>query len=140
MGKPILVAVDGSDHARRAVERGLELASDRGVPLHVITVVDRRIRSEPALSSGELVTIASEDRCRDLQTVVERDAARSGVECHCEVCHGLPHERVLEYADEIGAASVLVGVHGDRDSHLGGVGRKLREASDYDVRVIGPDG
>jgi len=46
----ILLATDGSEYARQAAKRALELAADRGVPLHVICVVDQRRFDNTALS------------------------------------------------------------------------------------------
>ncbi|WP_265111159.1 universal stress protein [Halosolutus halophilus] len=58
---PILLATDGSEYARQAAKRAIELAEEREATLHVICVVDQRHFDDPALSSAELATIYAED-------------------------------------------------------------------------------
>jgi nucleotide-binding universal stress UspA family protein len=140
MAAPILLATDGSDDARRAAERAVALAGERGVPLHVLCVVDRRVHDEPGLSSTELVTMEVETHGHDCVAEVSRMAERAGVEVAGDFRHGVPHELVLEYADETDAGAIVIGEHGDHDRHLGGVGRRLVAESDREVIVVGAEG
>lgn len=135
----VLLATDGSEHARRAAERAIEVASERGVTLHVLCVVDQRVHSEPGLSTDELSTIAAEDHGHDCVAEVSSMAADSDVTVEGDVRHGTPHELVMEYADEIDAEAVVVGEHGDHSEHLGGVGRRLVEESPREVIVVALD-
>lgn len=134
----ILVATDGSEHARQAVGHAIELAGEHGATLHVLAVIDRRVHNEPGLSTNELVTIETEDWYRECLAGVEQQAATAGIDVECKVCHGIPPERILEYADEVDADVILVGVHGDHATHLGRVGRTVLEESDREIRVVEP--
>lgn len=130
----ILLATDGSDPARAAERRAVELARDRGVPLHVLCVVDSRTNDEPSLSTAELRTIAAEDaghRCvRSVQRLASKDTTVEGA-----VRHGVPHELILEYADALDADAIVLGEHGDHRRHLGGVARRVRRATDRETIV-----
>lgn len=135
----VLLATDGSEYATRAAERAIELAAERGAALHVLAVVDRRTVDEPALSVDELATIEAEDHAREsLEAVVEL-AADAGVTVVWEHRHGIPHAEILTYAAEIDAAVIVVGEHGTRDDHCGGVGRRVAEIADREVVVAGRD-
>jgi nucleotide-binding universal stress UspA family protein len=136
MGDTVLVATDGSQHADRAVERAIDHAADEDATLHVLAVVDSAVNPEPALSAGELATIRTEDRYSDCLADVAQRADSADVEVTCRVCHGDPDRAVLSYAEEIDADAIFVGVHGDPRGHLGGVGRRIREGTDRDVRVV----
>jgi len=137
--RTILVAVDGSEHARAALERGLQLADAHGARLHVLGVVDRRVRDEPGLSSAELATIEAEEAYAEVMVDVERAAADANVDTECQVRHGIPEEEILAYADEIDADVVFLGVHGEHDTHTGGVGKRVRATCDCELRAVRGD-
>lgn len=63
-------------------------------------------------------------------------ARGSGVEVEGTHRHGVPHELILEYADDVDAVTIVVGQHGDHTKHLGGVGRRVAEESDREVVVV----
>lgn len=132
----ILLATDGSEYARTAAVEAIDLAKREGATLHVVCVVDNRRFDEPALSAGELATIYAEEHADMNVTDVVLMAEAEGVSVEGDTRHGVPHEVVLEYADEVNADIVVVGEHGDHDEHFAGVGRKVDEASDREVRVV----
>lgn len=137
MYERILVATDDSEHAREAIDRAMDAARRHGATLHVIAVLDKRVYAEPGLSSDELVTVETEERYNDWMAEIETRAAEAGVECEYEVCHGIPHECILQYADEVDADVIFVGAHGDHADHVGGVGETVLEESDREVHVVG---
>lgn len=136
----IIFGTDGSADAERAAEYAVDLARERDATLHVICVVDRRVLDEPALSSDELTTILVEDHCSEAVERIRSLAADAGVSVETVSRHGTPHETIHQYAEEIGAESIVVGHHGERGEHCGGVRRRLAElAPDYEVVVAPPD-
>jgi len=140
MTDSILVAADGGEYAARALRRAIDVAKDTGSRLYVLAVVDERIHGEVGLSSEELVTVETEDRYTDFLDYAIGEAAAADVDCHCECQHGIPHERILEYADDVDADVIFIGVEGDHADHVGGVGRKVQAESSRDVHVVGDDG
>lgn len=136
MYERILVATDDSEHARYAIERAIDFARKHGATLHVIAVVDNRVYAEPGLSSDELVTVETEELYNEWMSDIGDRAAEVGVECEYEVCHGVPHECILEYADDVDADAIFVGAHGDHADHVGGVGQTVFEETDREVYVV----
>jgi nucleotide-binding universal stress UspA family protein len=132
----ILLATDGSEHAREAAREAIDLAADRGATLHVICVVDQRRFDSPALSSAELATIYAEDHAAVCVREVTEMAEEREVRIEGDTRHGIPHEVILDYADEVDADVVVIGEHGEHDEHFSGVGRKVLEESDREVRVV----
>lgn len=132
----VLLATDGSEYARRAAERAIELAEERSVPLYVICVVDRQRFGESALSSAELATIYAEDHAAACVAEVERMTEGRDVSVEGDTRHGVPHEIIMEYADEVDADVIVVGEHGDHREHFAGVGRKVTERADREVVVV----
>ncbi|MFA9418124.1 universal stress protein [Natrinema sp. HArc-T2] len=132
----ILLATDGSEYARQAAKQAIELAADRGVPLHVICAVDQRRFDDTALSSAELATIYAADHAAICIEEVAEMAATEDVRVVGDTRHGSPHDVILEYADEVDAEIIVVGEHGDHTEHFSGVRRKLLEESDREVRIV----
>jgi nucleotide-binding universal stress UspA family protein len=132
----ILLATDGSEYARAAAKRAIELAAERGATLHVVCVVDQRRFDEPALSSAELATIYAEDHAIVSVEEVTGMAAERGVRVEGDTRHGIPEEVILQYADEVDADLVVVGEHGDHDEHFAGVGRAVTDRADREVMVV----
>ena len=134
----ILLATDGSAAARGAERRAVDLARDRGAHLHVLCVVDRRTNDEPSLSSAELRTIRAEDEGHRCVRSV-RELAGDGAPVEGVVRHGVPHELILEYADELDVDTIVLGAHGDHSRHLGGVARRVARETDREVVVVDAD-
>jgi nucleotide-binding universal stress UspA family protein len=132
----ILLATDGSEYARAAAERAIDLAEERGTTLHVICVVDERKFDDPALSSAELATIYAEDHAALSIDEVMEMARASDVSVEGKTKHGMPHEVVLAYADEVDADVIVVGEHGDHETHFSGVGKRVTNMADREVVVV----
>lgn len=129
----VLLATDGSEYARHAAEHAIALAKERDATLHVLCVVDRRSLKEPALSSEELMTVLVEDHCRDEIEAVVSMARDEGVPVEWSSRHGVPHEVIESYAADVGAGVIVVGHHGQRGEHCGGVRRRLLEHTAREV-------
>jgi nucleotide-binding universal stress UspA family protein len=136
----ILLATDGSEFASVAAETAIDLAKQFDDTLRVICVVDRGKFSEPALSSGELATIAAEDHAAGCVSEVAEMAAENGVTVEGVTRHGVPSDTILEYAGEVGADRIVIGEHGDHDRHFSGVGTQLSAATETEVIVVSPSG
>ncbi len=118
----ILVPIDGSDPANRAIEHALSHAREYGAEIHAMYVVETNRYGEPALSSTELVIEELEEYG---QTLIDRLVDRADNEgIHVEgVCrHGTPNEEILAYADEVDADLIILGYQGqshDIEGHIG---------------------
>jgi len=132
----VLLATDGSEYATRAARRAIRVARERDATLHVLCVVDRRKLEEPALGSGELATIAAEDHGRECVALVRELAGGTDVTVEGRTCHGVPPDEILDYAEQIDASVIVVGEHGEHDTHFGGVGRAVTDRADREVIVV----
>ena len=111
----ILVAVDGSESALRAVDVAAaqaRLTPDGG--LHVLTV------RHPASFYGALEIYVTEEQMREIATrqatavldaAAER-AARSGIRFETEQLEGEPAAVIADRAVELGCEAIVMGSHG----------------------------
>ena len=138
MVETILLATDGSEHARRATAHAIALAKRADAALQAVFVVDTRDLGEPALSSVELLIDEYEDRGRAVLAEIEAVATQHGVEIETRCCHGTPLEEIQAMADAVDADVIVVGERGEtHEIRDGEVTRALRER---DRRVIVADG
>jgi nucleotide-binding universal stress UspA family protein len=118
----ILVAVDGSAPANRAVTHALEQAEQAGAELHAIFVVDTSRFSEPALSSMEAETTAVEEWGTEQLEEVRERGEPLGVDVVTRCCHGKPYQEIIEYADSVDADLVVLGYQGQDHSQSDTIG------------------
>lgn len=126
----ILAATDGSDGARRAVRRAVELASLFNADLHLLYVADSDQFStdKPRDVVAELLAdaeAAGEEHLRELEEL----ALEGGVDhVHREVRRGVPHAEILDYADAHEVELVVMGTHGEsgyESVHLGSTAEEV---------------
>ena len=111
--KTILIATDGSDSAREAVELGLELAAEqhaRPVVAHVAPQVD-------VLPSGAFgMTGAQEHELTDYDWIpleeARKLAAERGIEVETKMLRGDTVDELVAYADSLDADLIVVGSRG----------------------------
>lgn len=132
----IVLATDGSEYAREAASRAVELAADRAVPLYAICVVDQRRFNDPALSSTELATIYAEEHAAMCISEVAEMGESYDVDVSGVVRHGIPEKVILDFASEVDAEVIVIGEHGDHDEHLAGVGERVADRSDREVVIV----
>jgi nucleotide-binding universal stress UspA family protein len=134
----ILVPTDGSSGADRAVEHAIDLAKTYGAQLHVLYVVNEASLSAE-VNSQQVIENFEEQGGEVTYEVAER-AADAGVEDVREVVvHGVPHEAILEYAEDEGMDLIVMGTHGHTglDRYLlGSVTEKVVRTSDVPVLTV----
>jgi len=91
-GDKVVVAYDGSPHARKALRAGADVAREWGMALHLVTV-------------------------RGDAEAVQREAlgyleSRDGLEIVCVARQGDAGEEIAAYAGESGAAVIVMGAFG----------------------------
>ncbi|WP_255194778.1 universal stress protein [Halorarius litoreus] len=136
MYERILIAIDDSPGAERAIEHALDVADDEAAEVYALHVVDTRSFGEPALSTAELVVDEAEDEGhRLLETFADR-AASSGVPVTTRCVHGVPHEEILTYAAEIDADLIVLGYESkNRQRYIGSTTRAIVDTSDRAVHT-----
>jgi nucleotide-binding universal stress UspA family protein len=119
--RTILVATDFSEHADRALDYAVELATRLGAKLHLVHAAALPLVSVPemgisynALTLEELTARGREG----LDACIDRYRARLPIEAHIAV--GDARTVIDDVAKQIGAELVVMGTHGRR-----GIGRVL---------------
>ncbi len=136
MPSSIVVGYDGSDCARAALERAVELAKLDGSK--VVVVFGYEI---PAAYGGE-----TGDYRRAVRAIAEQAAAEaaaqvkgSGVAFETELVPERPAEGLVHVAERHGASMIVVGTHGEHPiagAILGSVPHKLLHISPVPVLVV----
>lgn len=111
----ILVPIDGSDNALRAVQYAVQVAKDRqSASIHLLTV-----HLEPELQ-GAITVYLDRDKLKEIyrergETLLERAGAvveASGVTCTKEMLFGDVAPAIARRADELGCDVIVMGTRG----------------------------
>ena len=135
----IVIAVDGSDEARRAAKRGLELARAVEAEVTVVSVVEQKTLrlTETAEEKRQL-----RERGEEALAEIEALAAEVGHAVRTELLEGKPAAKIREHVATTDAELLVVGRQGRTGLGrrlLGGVTEQLLHRSDVPVLVV-PDG
>jgi nucleotide-binding universal stress UspA family protein len=135
----IVIAVDGSNEARRAARRGLRLARTFDSTVTVLSVVERKALR---LTETSAEKTRLRERGEEALAEVEELASELDYPVSTNLTDGKPAVRISEYADERGADLIVVGrqgLTGVGRRLLGGVTERVLHRSDVPVLVV-PDG
>jgi nucleotide-binding universal stress UspA family protein len=138
----LLVPIDGSDHAQRALDYALKLAKENvPVELHILTV-----QPEPNVY-GEIQVYITEERMAQLQRRHSEDmlapalkaARNAGVTHTSEIVIGNPASTIAKRADELGCDGIVMGTQG-RDAMgsvlMGSVALKVVHLTKLPVTLV----
>jgi nucleotide-binding universal stress UspA family protein len=134
----ILIATDGSDCARGAVEHGLSLAAALGgaVMFVVVRQAPLAVLGDPYYEREAGRELARAQAAADEAMVA---AAQAGVDADYELLEGSPAERILALAKSRDADLVVVGSRGRgpvKGALLGSVSSAVAHAADRPVLVV----
>jgi len=120
MYKTILVAVDGSQTAKQAVQEAVKMATLTSGTVHAVYVIDKSpIYSYAGYYDPVALTDAMRDDGRAALEGVETTCRQSGVTCTVELAETEPlsedvAQTLQRCAERIGAELVVLGTHGRR--------------------------
>ena len=111
MLKKILIATDGSDHARKAIGHASDIAAKYKAtvylihvvpPLHIVTEVDvKNIQDNQQKIAKQIIEEA------------EREVKKKGVESYqSTILQGQPAREILDFARENNVDMIVMGSHG----------------------------
>lgn len=135
MYETLLVATDGSDESKTAIEHALDLATDAGATVYVLAVVDVGNPLQFGVEEVAELDEAASEMVEDIVAVYDDGE----VEIHGDVRRGKPVSEILERADEVGADLILAGQHGGdslSDVLLGSTTERLSALTDIPVVVV----
>ena len=139
----IVVGTDGSDTAKKAVERAAELAKQGGGELHIVmsaaTVPEARLRSERAGVPDDVAHSVNptEDTEADLREVASQYEGDLKVHTHAKT--GDPADAIIDVAESNRADLIVVGnkgMTGAKRFFLGAVPNKISHHAPCSVLIV----
>ncbi|MFX0068068.1 MAG: universal stress protein [Promethearchaeota archaeon] len=115
MEKKILVAIDGSKVSNKAMERAIDMAKLMGAKIVAIHVIDERVITVYAHTSGESVKGVLRKFEQAGQKYLDHAgdaAAKHSVPIETRILHGSPCARITEEAGNINAELIIMGARG----------------------------
>lgn len=134
----LLLAYDGFEHSRFALEETARIAHDEDAEVTVLSIVPPDARGSKSGGHVSLPPHAEEDVARAEAYLAER-----GVEAQVAAGHGRPADEIVEYAEAGGFDLVLLGTRGLGPVGRvvrGSVGRKVAKHAPCAVRIVGKEG
>ncbi|KIL51165.1 universal stress protein [Jeotgalibacillus campisalis] len=136
--KKIMVAIDGSEHAERALQKAISItASPEESSIDLVYVVDGDKSKSDVLHYGDSDTARYK---REKMLEKNADIARQkGIQVSIEILHGDPAETLISFANSKSYDLVLVGSRGRNKLQtmlLGSVSHKLVKYIDAPVMVV----
>ncbi len=132
----VVVATDGSDSVKRAVDVALDLADRFDAEVHALSVIDAsEVDASPQQLRDELRT-ALETTADAALTTVEERAER---DVTTAVREGRPAVEICDYAREVDADVVATGTrgrHGENRLLLGSVAERIVRTSPVPVLTV----
>ena len=136
MLEKLLLAVDQSEHSRKAIPATVELARAGGGTVHVLHVREVFYPVPPTVVGD------SREEAQALVDGIVEELRGAGITAEGEIrpgTGGSPAGAILEYAREVGTGLIVVGSHGH--SALGGlligsVAHKLTQLSTCPILVV----
>jgi nucleotide-binding universal stress UspA family protein len=133
----ILLAYDGFEHSRHALEEAANIAKDEGGTITIVSVVPPTARATKSGGHSGLPPHAEDDVTRAQEFIRER-----GIEADTKILNGDPADLLIGEAAEGGYDVAVVGSRGlgtVAGLFLGSVSRKLVKHMPCPVIVAGPD-
>ncbi len=117
MFKTVLLAFDGSENARRALDVALDIASRYKAKLYAVEVIDIHSMNLADLAKDSSFNVAG--AIREIKAKASGHIKRcivlaqeKGLEADGEVLDGDPASEILRYSGEIGADLIVTGSRG----------------------------
>lgn len=134
MYNDIVVPSDGSEGFDEVLEHAMQIAEKFDGTIHAVHVADiraynRGIDIAPILEEFEQLG-------QEITQEVTDKAEERGIPTFREVRKGVPHQEILDYADEVEADLIVMGTHGRTGLSrwmLGSVAEKVVRKSDIPV-------
>ncbi|SHP80862.1 Conserved protein of uncharacterised function, iron-regulated TB15.3 [Mycobacteroides abscessus subsp. abscessus] len=138
MYKKIMLATDGSEHAKRAADNAIHIAScTKDSLMEIVYVVDADKAKSDVLSNWNSADIG--DKRRDRLKEVERLAKQSNVDYKTTILHGEPGPTIVDYANKHQFDVVIIGsrgLNGLQEFVLGSVSHKVAKRANCPVLIV----
>ncbi|VVB94414.1 Universal stress protein [uncultured archaeon] len=111
--RKILIATDGSEYTKKAVDYGIDIADNTGAKLHVIYVVDTTSYGSIPLSAlmEYAYSILRQEGDMAIKYVTDR-AEAAGLEAEGIIAEGHPADEIIKYAEKNSIDLIVMGTLG----------------------------
>ncbi|HYK84515.1 MAG TPA: universal stress protein [Ktedonobacteraceae bacterium] len=146
MFKRIMVPLDGSARAERALPIAARIAQASDGVLVLVRVVNVPMGYRPSQAQGSTLmqeVLDSKAEARQYLTGLSESDMLTGISCEVEVLHGAPALAILDTIPKLGADLVVICSHGKTDAKrwaMGSVARKIASHSSIPVLILREDG
>lgn len=144
MYRSILVPIDGSEHARRALTLASRLASGSDATIHLLHVAapgpgDAELGFVMGTAASEELTRRAEARGRQLLEEAAESVAPVEADVATSVMWGSPARTIVEQARTLGANVIIMGSRGLSDLKglaVGSVSHKVMHIAECEVITV----
>jgi nucleotide-binding universal stress UspA family protein len=140
MFKHVLVAYDGSSHAKRALEIAIDLAKKYEAKLDIVEVVDSTVFAGAGIAPIPADVIESVyNRAKADIEEAKKKSKEGGVEAEGVILEGDPASAILEYANKNNVDLIVTGSRGLstlKRVFLGSVSTRLVQEAKIPVMVV----
>ncbi len=138
--RQILIATDGSEYTKKAVDYGIELANDTGAKLYAIYVIDTRSYDSipPSAPIQYAYSLLRKEGDTAIKYVADR-AEASGLEIEGIITEGHPADEIIKYAENNSIDLIVMGTLGKSGLDkflLGSVADKVIRNSKIPIIVV----
>lgn len=115
MHQTLLAPIDDSDEAFEAARHAVSLAAAFDAVVHVLYVMESKPAYTSVGYSGLQDEMAQERYREHAEEKIERVldvAEQQGVDYRTEIKGGIPHVKIVKYADEVDADGIVMGARG----------------------------
>ncbi len=138
--KKILIATDGSEYTKNAVDYGIDLAKNTGAKLHAIYVVDTAaFASIPMDAAWESMYELLRQEGDEATKYVADKADAEGIEVDKNTIEGHPADEIIKFAEKNSMSIIVMGTLGKSGLDrflLGSVAEKVVRNSKIPVLVV----
>ena len=138
--KKILIATDGSEYTKNAVDYGIDLAKNTDAKLLTIYVVDTAaFASIPMDAAWESMYELLRQEGEQAMKYVAEKAGEEGVEVEANIIEGHPADEIIKYSEKNSISLIVLGTLGKSGLDrflLGSVAEKVVRNSKIPVLVV----
>ncbi len=111
--RKILIATDGSEYTKKAVDYGIDIADNTGAKLYAIYVIDTRSYGSIPLSAPTeyAYSLLRQEGDAAIKYVAEK-AEAAGLEVEGIIIEGHPAEEIIKYAENNSIDLIVMGTLG----------------------------
>jgi len=139
----ILVAIDGSDSATRALDEALKVLATDGLHVHLLTVAEVIHMNEVLFNDTSTGMHQIEDEhkaaCQKFLEPAKRKLAEAGISHDAHIEIGQPAQTIVEFAGKFHCGLIVVGTRGNgaiRSIVVGSVANKVVHLSKLPVLLV----